>query len=93
MVDLEEFYFTDYCNCCDDLDIMDPLEIPCHHPWYCHHDKEEVEKLESEIALINHNIWLRGYVCAYERARLKELKNKKFNLVQQKLREFRRTNR
>ena len=87
---LKELYFVDYCSQCKDLDVMSPNAVPCHHPWYCFFDNGEVQELEAEIGKINHDIWLRGYSCAYERDRLFELKQKKFKLVKQKLREFRR---
>lgn len=87
---LKELYYVDYCNQCKDLDVMSPVSVPCHHPWYCHLDGGEVQSLEASIGRINHNNWLRGYLFATERKELKQLRNKKFNLVKQKLREFRR---
>ncbi len=90
---IKDLFYVSYCNCCKDLDVMDSKEVPCHHPWYCHMDKGEVQELEFNIAFINHNIWLRGYSYAYERKELYELKEKKFNLVKEKLREFRKNQR
>ena len=87
---LKELYYVDYCNQCKDLDVMSSRSVPCHHPWYCHLDGGEVQELEASIGLINHNRWLRGYSFASERIRLKQLKDEKFELVKQKLREFRR---
>ncbi len=91
MVDMKDLYYVDYCNNCKDLDIMDSCnEVPCHHPWYCWHDGGEVEDLENKIQSINHNVKLRGYICAYEYEELKKLRKRKFELVKQKLRGFRR---
>lgn len=87
---LKELYYVDYCSQCKDLEIMSPNSVPCHHPWYCHMDNGEVQELESRIGLLNHNRRLRGYSFAYERVELKKLKDKKFNLVKEKLRDFRR---
>ena len=87
---IKDLFYVDYCNCCMDLDVMSPNEVPCLHPWYCHKDNGEVQELEYEIALIKHNEWLRGYSCAYEREELHKLKQKKFEMVKRKLREFRK---
>ena len=43
---LKDFWYVDYCNNCRDLDVMSPLEVPCHHPWYCWSDGGEVQELE-----------------------------------------------
>lgn len=86
----KDLFYVDYCNCCKDLDVMSLLELPCHHPWYCHMDNGEVQELEADIGRINHNEWLRGYMYASEREELRNLKQKKFELVKQKLREFRK---
>ena len=69
---------------------MSSVSVPCHHPWYCHLDGGEVQLLEASIGRIQYLKWLRGYSFASERVELKQLKDKKFNLVKQKLREFRR---
>ena len=87
---LKELYFVDYCNQCKDLDVMSHNNVHCHHPWYCHLDKGEVQDLEASIGRINYQEWLRGYLFATEKKELHELKEKKFHLVKQKLREFRR---
>ena len=94
MVDEKEYvkdlFYVDYCNCCKDLDVMSHNEVPCHHPWYCHMDNGEVQELEYNIGLIKHNEWLRGYSYAHEREELYKLKQKKFEMVKRKLREFRK---
>lgn len=90
MVNTKDLFYVDYCNCCKDLDLMSPNEVPCHHPFYCHQDNGEVQELEYQIGLINHNADLRGFIYAHEKEQLFKLKQKKFELVKQKLREFRK---
>ena len=90
---LKELYYTDYCNNCKDLDVMDSKEVPCSHPFYCWKDGGEVQELEYQLGLIRHNSWLRGYMLASERELLYKLKDKKFGLVKQKLKEYRKNNR
>ena len=81
---LKDLFYVHYCNCCKDLDVMSPLEVPCHHPWYCHMDGDKVQELEASLGRIKHNEWLRGYLLASERDQLYDLKQKKYELVKQK---------
>lgn len=89
----DEFWFMDYCNNCKDLDVMDSKEVPCHHPYYCWHDGGEVQELEAELAKLNEKEHWNGRLTASEREAYFKLKDKKFGLVKQKLREYRRNNR
>lgn len=93
MVNPKDLFYVDYCNCCKDLDVMSPLEVPCHHPWYCWQDKGEVQELEYELGCLYETERVRGYLFSSERELLYKLKQKKFELVKQKLREFRMKNR
>lgn len=88
MVDLKDFYFVDYCNNCKDLDVMDITEVPCHHPWYCWHDGGEVQELEFSLGKL-YEKERNGRLSASEKELLFELKDKKFYLVNEKLRKFR----
>lgn len=87
---VKDLFYVDYCNNCKDLDIMSPLEVPCNHPFYCWHDKGEVQELEGRIGAINENERVRGFLYAYEKEELYKLKQRKFELVKEKLREYRR---
>ena len=93
MVDdyLKQLFYVDYCNCCKDLDVMDSKEVPCHHPWYCWQDGGEVQELEFQLGSLYETERHRR-LFASEREQLFELKQKKFELVKQKLKEFRRAN-
>ena len=93
MVNVKDLFYVDYCNCCKDLDVMSPNEVPCHHIWYCWQDKGEVQDLEYQLGVIRDNERRRGYLYASEKELLYKLKQKKFELVKRKLREFRRENR
>ncbi len=93
MVDVKDLFYVDYCNCCKDLDVMSPNEVPCHHPWYCWHDGGEVQELEYQLGVLNEKEHCRGFLYASEKELLYKLKQKKFELVKRKLREFRRENR
>lgn len=90
---LKDFWYVDYCNNCRDLDIMSPNEVPCHHPWYCWHDGGEVQELEFQLSCLYENRRVRGYLFPSEMEQLFKLKDKKFKLVQEKLREYRKQNR
>lgn len=95
MVDFsyDDFWYVDYCNNCKDLEVMSPLEVPCHHPWYCWHDKGEVQKLEAQLGELYEKKHRNGKLNPSERELLFKLKDKKFKLVQRKLREYRKENR
>lgn len=80
---IKDLFYVDNCNNCKDLEIRGKNYIICSHPWYCHHDNGRVQELEASIAKINHNVWLRGFMCAYEKEELKRLKNHKFELVKE----------
>lgn len=90
---LKDFWFVDYCNNCRDLDVMAANETPCHHPWYCWHDGGEVQDLEFRLGCLYENMRVRGYLFPSETEQLFKLKDKKFKLVQEKLREYRKANR
>ncbi len=88
---LKDLLYVDYCNNCKDVEVHGTYGkdyTPCHHPWYCFHDGGEVQELEAKIAQINHNSWLRGYMCAYEYEKLKELKDLKWELIKKARREM-----
>lgn len=89
---VKDLFYVEYCNCCKDLDVMSPLEVPCHHPWYCWQDNGEVQELEAKLSALNEKEHWNKHLTASEREQLFELKNKKYNLVKQKLREYRRSN-
>ena len=83
---LKDLFYVDYCNNCKDDNIRGEYGkdyTPCHHPWYCWHDNGEVQDIEYRIGLINHDVWLRGYMCAYEREELKELRGRKWELIKE----------
>lgn len=90
---LKDFWYVDYCNNCKDLDIMDSKEVPCHHPWYCWHDNGEVQELEYQLGCLNETERTRGYLTPPEKELLFKLRDKKYRLVQEKLREYRKENR
>ena len=87
---MSEFWFVDYCTNCKDLDVMDPKEVPCHHPWYCWHDNGEVQELEYQLGCLYEKEHWNGRLTASEKELLFELKDRKFKLVKEKLREYRR---
>lgn len=87
---VKDLFYVDYCNCCKDLDLMYSLEVPCHHPWYCWQDNGEVQELEAKLGALNEKEHWNKHLTAFEREQLFELKNKKYNLVKQKLKEYRR---
>ena len=89
---MEEFWYVDYCTNCKDLDIMDSKEVPCHHPWYCWHDKGEVQELEYEFGVLREKEYWNKQLTKQEKELLFNLKQKKFELVKEKLREYRRSN-
>lgn len=95
MVDFsyDDFWYVDYCNNCKDLEVMSPLEVPCHHPWYCWHDKGEVQEMEAKLGKLYEKEHWNGGLNPSERELLFKLKDKKFKLVKQKLREYRKQNR
>ena len=86
----KDFWYMDYCNNCKDLDIMSPLEVPCHHPFYCWHDGGEVQELEYQLGVLKEKKHWNGRLTPSEREEYFKLKQKKFGLVKQKLREYRR---
>lgn len=92
MVNLKDLYYVDYCNCCKDLDVMSSCEVPCHHPWYCWFDDGEVQELESKLGVLYEKEYWNKYLTASEKEEFYKLKQKKFELVKSKLREFRRVN-
>lgn len=83
-----DFWYVDYCNNCKDLEVMDSKEIPCHHPWYCWHDDGEVQQLEYELNILHEKERLKLKLTAEEKERYFQLKQKKFELVKQKVREY-----
>ena len=88
---LKDLFYVDYCNNCKNAEIRGTYGkdyTPCNHEWYCFNDGGEVQELESNIAKINHDVWLRGYMCAYEREELKELKNRKWELIKKNRRKL-----
>lgn len=87
---IKDLFYVDYCNCCKDLDVMSSLEVPCHHPWYCWFDNGEVQELEYCLGVLREKEHWNGSLSAREREELIQLKQKKFNLVKQKLKEYRR---
>ena len=89
MVNVKDLFYVDYCNCCKDLDLMSPLEVPCHHPWYCWQDKGEVQELEYQLGVLYEKEHWNG-LNKQEREQLFKLKQKKFEIDKQKLREFRK---
>lgn len=95
MVDFnyDDFWYVDYCNNCKDLEVMSPLEVPCHHPWYCWHDGGEVQEMEAELGKLYEKEHWNGRLTPSERELLFDLKDRKFKLVKQKLREYRKENR
>ena len=90
---VKDLFYVDYCNCCKDLDLMSPNEVPCHHIWYCWQDKGEVQELEAELGKLYEKEHWNGYLTASEKEQLYKLKQKKFNLVKEKLKEWRKNNR
>lgn len=86
----EEFWYVDYCTNCKDLDVMDSKEVPCHHPWYCWHDNGEVQQLEYELGLLKEKEHWNKRLTKQEKDLLFKLKDKKFQLVKEKLKEYRR---
>lgn len=91
--DYKEFWYVDYCNNCKDLDVMASNEVPCHHPFYCWHDKGEVQELEYQLGVLYEKEYWNGRLNPSEKKLLFDLKDKKFKLVQKKLREYRKNNR
>ena len=89
----KELWFVDYCNNCKDLDVMCPREVPCHHPWYCWHDNGEVQQIEYEIGILHEKRYWNGRLTSSEYEQYQQLKQRKFELVKQKLREYRRNER
>ena len=90
MVNTKDLFYVDYCNCCKDLELMSSNEVPCHHPFYCWQDGREVQELEFQLGSLYEKEHWQGYLNASDRELLFKLKQKKFELVKQKLREFRR---
>ena len=89
----QELWFVDYCGNCKDLDVMSSNDIPCHHSWYCWHDNGEVQQLEFELGKLKESKHWNGRLTAQEFEKLQQLKQKKFELVKRKLREYRRNER
>ena len=87
---IKDLFYVDYCNCCKDLDVMSPNEVPCHHPWYCWFDNGEVQELEARIGELKDMKRVYPFLPAREKEELRQLKEKKFKLVKEKLREFRK---
>ena len=77
----KDIYYIEDCNNCKCHDITDKNNITCKHSWYCHHDNNEVQELETKIAKIKYNIQSRGYSCKHELKELSELKNKRYQLI------------
>lgn len=89
---LNEFWFVDYCSNCKDLDIMSPNDIPCHHSWYCWHDNGECQEMEYQLGLLKEKEHWNGRLTPSERKQYNELKQKKYELVKRKVKEYRRKN-
>lgn len=87
---IKNLYYVDYCNCCKDLEVMSPLEVPCHHPWYCWFDNGEVQELEAKLGVLYEKEHWNKHLTSSEKEELFQLKNKKFELVKKKLRQYRR---
>ena len=69
---------------------MSPLEVPCHHPWYCWFDNGEVQELEAKLGVLYEKEHWNKHLTSSEKEELFQLKNKKFELVKKKLRQYRR---
>ena len=82
----KDLFYVDYCNNCNDLEVMYPGEVPCHHPWYCWHDDGVVQDLEFRL----NSLQVKDSLVASEREELFKLKQRKYDLVKEKLRDFRR---
>lgn len=80
---LKDIFFVDYCYHCKDPEIRTKEAVSCHHPWYCHHDNGPVQELEAKIGKIEHNSWLRGFMCSYEFEELKLLRDRKWDLIKE----------
>lgn len=93
MVDfcMDDFWYVDYCNNCRDLDVMDEKEVPCHHPWYCWHDKGEVQELEFQLGGLYEKEYWNKRLNPSEKELFFKLKDRKFKLVHEKLKEYRRS--
>ena len=87
---VKDLFYVDYCNNCNDLDVMSPLEVPCHHPWYCHHDEGVVQEIEFHLASLNETERMMGFLTASEREELYYWKQRKFEMVKEKLGEYRK---
>ena len=83
---IKDIWYVDDCNNCKDpavRGVYGKTYTACKHPWYCHHDNGSVQEVENSIAKINHDVWLHGFMCAYEREELKRLNARKFELVKE----------
>ena len=83
---LKDLFYVDYCNNCKDPGLRGRYGkeyTPCHHPWYCWHDGGEVQKLEARIAQLRHIEWLYPFFPAREREELKQLRERKWELIKE----------
>jgi hypothetical protein len=80
---IKDLFYVDDCYHCKDNEIRTKENVTCNHNWYCHHDNGQVQELESKIGKIQHDTWMRGYMCSYEYKNLQELKNLKFELIKE----------
>ena len=88
---VKDLFYVDYCCSCKDLDVMDSKEVPCHHPWYCWQDGGEVQELEFRLGVLYEKEHWNKRLSPIEREELFKLKQKKFELVKNKLKEFRKS--
>lgn len=86
----KEFWYVDYCNNCKDLEIMDPNEVPCHHPFYCWKDGGDVQRMEYALGLFKEKERLHGFLSRGEVEVVGFLRSQKRELVIRKLKEFRK---
>ena len=83
---LKDIFYVDECNNCKDIEIRGTYGkhyTPCNHQWYCHKDQGPVQELETKIARIKHDTWMRGYMCSSEYETLKELNKEKQGLIRE----------
>ena len=80
----KEFYYVDYCNGCK-VDFLNKYNIPCHHPWYCWQE-DKTGELQKEIVELE----IKKNPTAYDKNRLKELRNKRYYLIHEELKKWRK---